>query len=210
MFYNILDKKRLGVLPLLKNFKKDFYLAGGTGLALQLGHRDSVDFDFFSPHNFSTEKLFTKIKRIFKGYKVIKTQEAKNTLSVLIDDKINLSFSAYQYPLLRKTINTQYLRLASLEDIACMKLSAITGRATNKDYIDIYFILQKHSLPKLLSKMKKKFPNLDINLVLKSLVYFDDLEQTPIKFKNNNRVTFREVRDFLQKEVKKLKNNFKK
>lgn len=59
MFYNILDKKRLEILPLLENFKKDFYLAGGTGLALQLGHRDSIDFDFFSLGKVDTVKLFS-------------------------------------------------------------------------------------------------------------------------------------------------------
>jgi hypothetical protein len=80
MFYNILDKKRLAILPLLKNFKADFYLAGGTGLALQLGHRDSIDFDFFLPKNIDTPKLFFTIRYIFKNHKILKVQEEKNTL----------------------------------------------------------------------------------------------------------------------------------
>jgi len=60
MFYNILDKKRLDILPLFKNFKRDFYLAGDTSLALQIGHRDSVDFDFFGPENIDTKNYLKK------------------------------------------------------------------------------------------------------------------------------------------------------
>ena len=95
MFYNILDKKRLAILPLLKNFKKDFYLAGGTSLALQIGHRDSIDFDFFSPKDIDTKQLFFQIKEIFKNYKILNIQEEKNTLSVLINENIKLSFFTY-------------------------------------------------------------------------------------------------------------------
>ena len=177
MFYNILDKKRLAILPLLKNFKKDFYLAGGTGLALQLGHRDSIDFDFFSKNNINTQELFLKIKDVFKNHKILKTQEEKNTLTVFIDENIKLSFFTYNYKLIEKLINEPNLRIASILDIACMKLSAIVSRATNKDYIDLYFIIKKIPLKLILNKLNKKLPELDINLVLKSLVYFEDINK---------------------------------
>ena len=166
MFYNILDKKRLDILPLLKNFKKVFYLAGGTALALQIGHRDGVDFDFFGPENIDTKKLFEEISETFKSHKILKIQEGKNTLTVLIDDNIRLSFFGYKYKLLNKPIEDENLRMASLEDIACMKLSAITSRASNKDYIDLYYILQKISLKDVLEKVSQKLPDLDISLIL--------------------------------------------
>lgn len=73
--YNILDKKRISILPFLKHFKDDFYLAGGTALALQIEHRDSVDFDFFGPKNIDTKKLFEEITQIFKNYKDTGRQE---------------------------------------------------------------------------------------------------------------------------------------
>ena len=204
MFYNILDKKRLAILPLLKSFKKDYYLAGGTSLALQIGHRDSIDFDFFSLKNIDTKKLFAQIKEIFKEYNVLKIQEEKNTLSVLIDKNIKLSFFTYKYELIDKIISKENLRLASLVDIGCMKLSAITSRATNKDYIDLYYILQKIKLPKLLRQASKKFKDLDQNLILKSLVYFKDIEKESIKFKNQNKVSKKGMEEFLKKEVKKI------
>ncbi len=204
MFYNILDKKRLDILPLFKEFKKDFYLGGGTALALQLGHRDSADFDFFTEKNINTKELFEKIKEIFKGYKILKAQEEKNTLTVFIDNSIKISFFTYKYELLNKLVSEENFRLASVFDIACMKLSAITGRASSKDYIDIYFILKRFSLKYLLRGAKRKLKDIDESLILKSLVYFDDVEKEPIKFKNNNKISFLATQDFLKKTVKAL------
>ncbi len=201
MFYEILDKKRQAVIPLLKNFKQDFYLAGGTALALQLGHRDSIDFDFFCPQNIDTQKLFEKVREVFKGRKVFKVQDEKNTLTVLIGETVKISFFSYKYDLLDQLIEEPNLKLASVLDIACMKLSAITSRGVNKDYIDLYYILQELDLSLLLDKSAIKFPELDSSLILKSLVYFKDLEIEPIRFKNNKAVDFERVKSFLEKKV---------
>ena len=204
MFYNILDKKRLSILPLFRNFKNSFYLAGGTSLALQIGHRDSVDFDFFSKEDINTKELFELLRKIFKGHKLLKIQEEPNTLTVLIDESIKISFFTYKYKLIDKIIRDENITYASIQDIACMKLSAITGRASNKDYIDLYFILKFFSLSNLLGKSQDKNPELDRNLILKSLVYFDDITEEKIMFKNNNDVDFEEVKQRLRSEVKKL------
>ena len=202
MFYNILDKKRIQLLSFFKIFKKEYYLAGGTGLALQIGHRDSVDFDFFTEENIDTEKLFKKIKKIFQDYQVVKIEEEENTLSVLIGDDVKISFFNYPYKLIGKLVDEENFKIASIEDIGCMKLSAIVGRASNKDYIDIYYILQKIKLGVLLEKASVKFPDIDRNLILKSLVYFQDIQEENISFKNNNYVAFGEVKTFLEKKVK--------
>ena len=204
MFYDILDKKRLAVLTLLKNFKADFYLAGGTGLALQIGHRDSIDFDFFSPKNFAAEKFFAKIKKVFAKHRILKVQEEKNTLTVYIDDVIKLSFFSYDYKLIDKLLVEDNLRIASIADIGCMKLAAIVSRATNKDYIDLYFILQKISLSELLKKTEKKMPDLDINLVLKSLVYFNDLIIEPIKYKHHRNISLEKIKNYFKTEIEKI------
>ncbi|MBI4994267.1 nucleotidyl transferase AbiEii/AbiGii toxin family protein [Candidatus Peregrinibacteria bacterium] len=209
MFYDILDKKRLDILPLFEGFKKDFYLAGGTALALQMGHRDSVDFDFFSKEDINTKELFERLREIFKGHKLLKIQEESNTLTVLVDDAVKISFFTYKYKLIKELINDGNLSLASMEDIGCMKLSAITGRASNKDYIDLYFILQRLSLSDLLENARLKYPELERNLILKSLVYFEDITLEKILFKNNNDVTFEEVKDKLKTEVKKAPNSMK-
>lgn len=206
MFYNILDKKRLEILPLFKSFKDRFYLAGGTSLALQLGYRDSIDFDFFSEKDINTEELFEQIRDVFKGHELLKIREEINTLTILIDESVKVSFFTYKYKLIDKTISEENLTLASIGDVACMKLSAITGRASNKDYIDLYFILKLFSLSDLLDMSHRKHPQLDINLILKSLVYFEDVTQEKIIFKNNNDIDFEEVKKRLRSAVKKLSN----
>nr|CBX31702.1 hypothetical protein N47_E52140 [uncultured Desulfobacterium sp.] len=204
MFYGILDKKRQDLLPQLSPLKNEFYLAGGTALALQIGHRDSIDFDFFKTGDFDTQQQFQKIKRDLNAYKLTKIQEEINTLTVLVDNEIILSFIGYNYPLIRETINEKYLCMAAIEDIAAMKMSAILSRASNKDYIDLYFILQTHKLNDLLELAQKKFPDIDINLILKSLVYFADISTEPINFKNDKTVDFEDVKSFLIKTVKNL------
>ena len=136
MNYAILDEKRKAIVPLLVRLKNDFYLAGGTGLALQLGHRRSVDFDFFTRHDIDTAKLFVNLKEIFEGGHVLtKIQEERNTLSVLVDGEIKLSFFTYPYPLVEKLFKNGRLAVASIPDIGCMKLNAIISRATTKDYV---------------------------------------------------------------------------
>lgn len=204
MFYNILDNKRKLILPLLRNFKDDFYLAGGTGLALQIGHRDSIDFDFFSKNDINTDNLFLKIREIFNEHKILKAHEESNTLTVYINKVIQLSFFTYKYPLISDLIDEPYLKIASITDIACMKLSAIVSRATIKDYVDLYYILQKIPLKLLLEKLNKKMPELETNLVLKSLVYFKDIKEEPIKFKNDEFINLKTIEKFLTEEIRTL------
>ncbi|KKR15422.1 MAG: hypothetical protein UT42_C0002G0003 [Candidatus Falkowbacteria bacterium GW2011_GWA2_39_24] len=203
--YDILDKQRRSVLPLLKQFKSKFYLAGGTGLALQLGHRDSIDFDFFSPKPIDTVKLYVEVKETFVGYKIKKIQEEKNTLTVVLNQKIKISFFTYPYKLISPVVVDEYLRLASVSDIAAMKFSTIISRATNKDYIDIYYILQNgYDLSQLLQFAEKKFKDLERNLILKSLVYFVDVTKEPIRFITTP-VAWQQVQTDLKKAVQQLK-----
>lgn len=204
LYYDILDKERLKLLPLLKEFGKSFYLAGGTALALQIGHRDSIDFDFFSLDDFSTRVLFKKIEKAIVKHSIKKIQEEENTLSVLVDNRIKISFFTYKYKLIEKLINAENVRLASVIDIGCMKLSAIVARAVIKDYVDIYFILQKTPLKRLLNAAERKFPDIDINLILKSLVFFNDIEEDPIIFKHGHKISFQTVKLFLSRAVAQL------
>ena len=99
-------------------------------------------------------------------------------------------------------VEVDSLKIASVEDIGAMKLSAITSRSTLKDYIDIYFILRQIGLNELLDITKEKFPTLNMNLVLKSLIYFDDVQKEPISFKKDNDVSFEEVKKYLENTVK--------
>ena len=202
MFDNVLSRQRKNILPYLETFKNDFYLAGGTALALQIGHRESIDFDFFSEKKFNNNKLFEQIKNNLSAYQVKKVQDEKDTLTVILDNQSKISFFFYPYPLLEPLITEKYLNLASIRDIACMKLSAIVNRSVQKDYVDLYFILQQYPLSELLQSARKKFPEIETNLIIKSLVYFDDLNEEPINFKNNQDVPLNRIKHFLRQTVK--------
>jgi len=203
LFFDILSPSRKTILPFLEAFKDEYYLAGGTALALQLGHRDSIDFDFFQLDSFDTDKLFLLCQRTFENMSIQKIQEEKDTLSVLIDEEIKISFFSYPYNNIAPTLDTDYLRLASVVDIALMKMSAIMQRATLKDYVDLYFILKNQPLFSIIPHIKEKFPSIDPSLVLKSMVYFDDVELVEIAFKHYKNVDFVSVQKFLIEEVGK-------
>ncbi len=201
LHWEILDEERIKLLPMLSSIRENFYLAGGTALALLIGHRDSVDLDFFSGESFSSLELFNKLNKVFINKNLLKVQEEKDTLTVLIDEKIKISFFAYPYKLVKPLIKSEFINLAAIEDIGLMKLSAITGRTAFKDYVDLYWILQRIPLAVLIELCEKKFENLDINLVLKSLVYYDDIIEEPINFKGYDQVSFEKIKSYLQKEV---------
>ena len=147
--YEIMPAEQIGLYDKLKkeDWLKDFYLAGGTALALQIGHRRSIDFDFFTQETFRNENLE---KYLSKTGQFQKLSEAKDTLYGILDD-VRISFIKYDYPLIEEWIAEESLQIASLKDIACMKLSAIASRGTKKDFIDIYFLLQIYSLETLFS-----------------------------------------------------------
>ncbi len=196
MKYEILDKARTEVLPLMINFKSDFYLAGGTALALYLGHRESIDFVFFTDQDFDTAFLFEKCKEVFQNYKIEITREVKNTLVFLLDNGVKVSFFTIKYKILEIFREEEFLKLASKLDIACMKLSAICQRSTRKDYIDLYFLLRDFSLQYLLDQCKIKYPSLNTSVILKSLKYFDEIEDEEIFMMKSFEVDFKKVKKF--------------
>lgn len=210
MHYNVLDRKRRNLLDGFSFLKKEgFYLAGGTGLALHIGHRKSIDFDFFREKEIDTNKLFQKLLSIFSGHSLKKIQEEKNTLSIIIDDAVKVSFFSYPYKLIEKLVEEKYFHIASIADIGCMKLSAVVSRATKKDYVDLFFILKNMDLGQLLEKAKEKMPQIDADLILKSLIYFKDIENEKLIFLRGFDVSFSKIQRFLKEQVKQYFYRFK-
>ena len=159
--------------PLLK----DFYLAGGTALALHLGHRKSVDLDFFSETYPAQEQLL----QTFNKYNPSIARQAAGTLDLYVDT-VKISLFEYKYPLLQEKVRYENINLATILDIACMKLVAVAQRGTKKDFVDLYFVLQKYfSLEELLSSFEKKYGDTKYQKLhlLKSLTYFEDAENDP-------------------------------
>jgi hypothetical protein len=203
LYLDILDDKRREILQCFSELKDEYYLAGGTGLSLQIGHRDSIDFDFFHSGSFSTLELNLRLAKILSGREIMVIQEEKDTLTVMIDRSVKASFFGYPYKLVRPLVSNELISLASVEDIGCMKLAAIISRSLQKDYVDLYFIIRRFSLPLLLDMASEKFPNFNTALALKSLTYFDDITPEPILYKRDSDVTFDTVRLFLAQQAKK-------
>ena len=187
---------------MLAFLKEKFYLAGGTALSLQLGHRKSEDFDFFTREKFDEQRLLLQLKEKFGNRPVEILQQEWQTVDLAVDG-IKLSFFYLPYPLLENTIDDADLRVASVSDIGCMKLTAITGRSVNKDFADLYYIFKQISLSELLAKARQKMPELNENVVLKSLVYFDELQIEPLEFLPGKEVGTEEIKKFMVAEVKK-------
>jgi len=204
MYSNTPQKNTKQLLDKLKKIKllRDFYLSGGTGLALQIGHRESKDLDFFSQKDFQPELLQKELEKIGKLENV---QLEKGTLNCFID-KVQIQFLHYPYKLLEKKVNWQNIFVSSVLDIACTKLLTISSRGSKKDFIDLYFLLEKYPLPLLFEKLKDKYPKTDYNLphILKSLVYFEDADKQPPP-RMHKKVTWEEVKKRLKREVKNFK-----
>lgn len=162
----------------------DFNLVGGTSLALQIGHRNSIDIDLFGNSEINTELFIEKLSE-FGEVKV--AQSTKNILITKIND-VKVDFVNYKYPLLSEYLFIENIRMISTKDIAAMKLNAIAGRGSKKDFIDLYFLLNEFSLEEILSFYEKKYNEGSIFMVQKSLTYFDDADaqQQPNMFLDFN------------------------
>lgn len=159
---------------------KNFNLVGGTSLALQIGHRFSIDIDMFG--NSEIDEL-EFIEELSNFGTVLVLKKSKNIIIFSING-VKVDFVNYKYPLLEELITEENIRLVSDRDIAAMKLNAIAGRGSRKDFIDLYFLLKKYSLKELLDFYKKKYLDGSEFMVLKSLTYFEDAEteEIPIMF----------------------------
>jgi len=175
-----------------------FYLAGGTGLALQLGHRRSLDLDFFRQESFNDEQLLQQLQRLPE---FSLTGRDRQTLHVRISG-IKVSFLGYDYPVLFPFRQFLEVPVADPKDIGSMKISAIAGRGTRRDFVDLYMVARQEGLKALLDLFQRKFAEANYNRihVLKSLTYFDDADAEPMP---NMQVplAWQEVKDFFREQT---------
>ena len=148
MHSKILSPNQQELLPLLKVFKKEFYLVGGTAIALYLGHRRSIDFDLFKFSSIKPKSLVTKISESGFSYDV--TRRVTEQLNVTIH---NVKFTFYEYPfqIESPTSFEGIVKMPTLIDLAAMKAYALGRRSKWKDYVDLYFILKDHYTIKQIS-----------------------------------------------------------
>ncbi len=203
MHDEVLTQLATEILPSLVHFE-DFYLVGGTALALQIGHRRSVDFDLFSEKPLSAG-LLAKVKRVCAPRSVAVTYRSSEQLNVLINN-IKTTFLFFPYPVIKPLLSYKGLPLASVSEIATTKAFAIGKRLSFKDYVDWYFMLKENrvTLADVIVLANKKFGG-DFNdrLFLGQLVSLSDVPPQTIDFLRGG-VDKAEIERFLEQEVKKF------
>ena len=204
MYPEAISLKRQKIFQKLKNFPQ-FYLAGETALALQIGHRISDDFDLFTEKDIPTE-LLEIVEKIFKESTIDIIINHSEQLSLIIE-QTKVDFVKYPFPLILDLIEYEEVKIIKIPEIAAMKAYTIGRRATYKDYIDLYFMLsEKHSsLSEIINISKEKFKErFDPRLFLEQLVYLEDIQEGPIQFLKK-KVGKKELEDFFQEEIKRIK-----
>ena len=178
MFRAILTEAQQAVLELLSRIDevRTFYLAGGTALALHLGHRRSRDFDLFRGTDFLPQDLVSALRDTGE---VRVLQEAAGTLTVMLHE-VPASFFRYDYPLLRPLRESSWgLSLADPEDIAAMKLAALAGRGSRKDFVDLYVYTREVApLEHTFARFREKYRGVSVDPyhLVRSLAFFEDAE----------------------------------
>lgn len=204
MHEQALGKQAAILLPRFAKFR-GFYLVGGTSLALQIGHRLSLDFDFFSSQELP-RGLLTKIKRVFSASSISVTYSAPEQLNVLING-IKTTFLHYPYPVVDPFVVYSGIDLASAREIAAMKAFSIGKRLSYKDYVDWYFLLKEKlvKLEEVILLCHKKFRN-DFNdkLFLGQLVSMQDIPTQKIDFLRGP-VERHTIQELLESKVRDFK-----
>ena len=189
------------LFPALARF--EFVLAGGTGLALQLGHRVSIDFDFFTAPGKFPRLLKEELAGTAGVLEVI--QERQDTLDVLLDG-IKCSFFSYPYPFSEFQERYHAVPVACVLDIAAMKLIAIAQRGARKDFIDLYVVLREHRFDSVFANALRRFGAQSMNplQIGKSLVYFSDADPDPAPVFVGAPIPWSSVKEFFQAHAREF------
>lgn len=173
----ILNQEQLDLLPILKEFRRSFYLVGGTAIALQIGHRRSIDFDLFSEKAIQSKKIIDKFNA--QNIKPMVTRRVEEQLNLMVN---NVKFTFFQFPFsLKPNLEFEaYIKMPDLLQLSAMKAYALGRRSKWKDYVDLYFILKfYHSIEEIAEQAKKMFADLFSEKQFRAqLMYFDDIDFT--------------------------------
>ncbi|MCF2490414.1 nucleotidyl transferase AbiEii/AbiGii toxin family protein [Dyadobacter sp. CY347] len=159
-----------------------FYLVGGTSLALQIGHRNSIDIDLFTNEPFDVEEVIDLLQVKF----TIEVSSKKGNSLFTFINNVKTDFIRHNYALINAPIKEEGISFLSAADISAMKLNAIINSGKRlKDFVDIYFLLQQFSLNEMIGFFEIKYPHMNAVIALKSLSYFEDidLEMDPPKLR---------------------------
>lgn len=199
-----LTEQGKGIFPRLAQFS-GFYLAGGTALALQIGHRVSVDFDLFSDH--AIEKtLFDQVKKVYADFPVNPSVNNADELTVFVGDA-KLTFLHYPFPVLLDTAVEEGVKMLSVPELAATKAYTIGRRGSYRDYIDLYFVIAEKfaKLEEIIRLAEQKYSDaFNGRLFLEQLMYLNDIENTEIHQLRGAPVDKTSLENFFTEEIKKI------
>ena len=154
MHTEILNPDQAGLLPVMRLFRKEFYLAGGTAIALQLGHRRSIDFDMFTPEPFGSRRVLNALEKAGKNVTI--TRRVSEQLNLVMDN-VTVTFFEYPYAV-QADMNDGNFRIPDLLSLAAMKAFALGRRSKWKDYVDLFFLLRDRlTLPEIIARAEGIF-----------------------------------------------------
>lgn len=175
--FEILSSEQVNILPDIQDISRDFLLVGGTAIALHLGHRKSIDFDFFSDQEFDMDSLKNKLRQKLTFDKILIDKANEFTF---ISKGVKITYLYYPFPIRNNLTQANHnLQLPDLITLLAMKIYALSRRSKWKDYVDIYFGLQRFTLDAIISKAKIIFGNeLNEKIIRTQLAYFKDIDYT--------------------------------
>ena len=179
---------------------KDFFLVGGTSLALQLGHRNSIDIDLFIQDDFSDDDILNLLNSKFE---VKEMYRRKNTIISLVDN-IKTDFIKHAYPLIHPPITEEGITFLSKEDIAAMKFHAIIQNGKRlKDFIDIYYLLQHFNMQQMIGFFTQKYSYSNPIIAIKAINYFEEIEENIDPPKLLKPITIKQIKARIQEATQK-------
>lgn len=175
MFKEILNTKQLELLPLMSQFKREYYLVGGTAIALYIGHRRSIDFDLFKFSSINHKRNLDKV--VASGFEHIVTRRVVEQMNLIVNE-VKITFFQYPFPIQASNTFESYFRMPSLIQLAAMKAYALGRCSKWKDYVDLYFLLTEHfSIQEISACATALFGELFSEKLFRSqLCYFDDVD----------------------------------
>ncbi|HSN08675.1 MAG TPA: nucleotidyl transferase AbiEii/AbiGii toxin family protein [Hanamia sp.] len=194
---DILSDSQKKLLPLLKRFKKNYYLVGGTAIALYIGHRKSIDFDLFTSSPLNKMKISNEIQKL--NLKVQPLYFDADQQHYLINE-VKCTFLYYPYPVEHPQLFLDTIYLPSLLDLSAMKAFALGRRSKWKDYVDMYFILKEYyTIKQIIERAKFYFPDqVSEKLFRNQLAFHKDIDYTEeVDFVMDSPPSQKEIKDFL-------------
>lgn len=197
MHFNILSENQTKILPYLKPYKKSFYLVGGTAIALQIGHRKSIDFDLFSAKKLVFKKIHEGLSKI-PFEKKIRFQDTDQIHLDVLD--VKLTFFEYTYSIIHEVKINDVLTMPNLLTLAAMKGFTLGRRSKWKDYVDLYFLIKNHfTIEEIANEVERIFPNQSSQkLIRQQLAYHKDIDfKEQVEYIIPNPPSEQEIKDFL-------------